>query len=437
MKFEKLNTKVVVAIGVAVILVLTLVFIIFNTDLIVNHKKDNSNTNTNSASNTETISDEAKDRTKDVNDLNSVEKKYLIEQNFLTYLESLDPTVLEQMKKECVEKGSCPIDIKDLLDYVKDKENPDKSTTISGCSGKLSYTFENGEVKVDMSGVVCSTKPNTNTNYQDPEESNSNVYDGTGKVPENVENREKYPKQLSPEEKNYIVSKNMQTDISGATGETVENLKAHCIDPKNCEFDAKNYNLYSDDSDIGYFITGCTGKINVIYVPGVITATAKTKGALKVVKDTDNLKANEIRLSDALPHLSSTKLQTGDYVKKTKVKAYVAATAKTKGALKVVSDKKKPAANEIRFSNVKYRVYSVEIKEGDYVAVEEIDAYVATTADDKDALKVVADFRTLEAGQFKISSARPFIDTNPIKVGDYVIEGTYVTDTSKVVCKQG
>ena len=95
MKFEKLNTKVVVAIGVAVILVLTLVFIIFNTDLIVNHKKDNSNTNTNSASNTETISDEAKDRTKDVNDLNSVEKKYLIEQNFLTYLESLDPTVLK------------------------------------------------------------------------------------------------------------------------------------------------------------------------------------------------------------------------------------------------------------------------------------------------------------------------------------------------------
>jgi len=157
----------------------------------------------------------------------------------------------------------------------------------------------------------------------------------------------------------------------------------------------------------------------------------------EAVKDTDNLKANEIRLSDALPHLSSTKLQTGDYVKKTKVKAYVAATAKTKGALKVVSDKKKPAANEIRFSNVKYRVYSVEIKEGDYVAVEEIDAYVATTADDKDALKVVADFRTLEAGQIKISSARPFIDTNPIKVGDYVIEGTYVTDTSKVVCKQG
>ena len=176
----------------------------------------------------------------------------------------------------------------------------------------------------------------------------------------------------------------MQTDISGATGETVENLKAHCIDPKNCEFDAKNYNLYSDDSDIGYFITGCTGKINVIYVPGDVAATAKTKGALKVV-----------------------------------------------------SDKKKPAANEIRFSNVKYRVYSVEIKEGDYVAVEEIDAYVATTADDKDALKVVADFRTLEAGQIKISSARPFIDTNPIKVGDYVIEGTYVTDTSKVVCKQG
>ncbi len=430
MKLEKINTKIVVAVGVAIILILTLVFVIFNTNIIIKHDKKDSNTNTNSSSNAEVVSEEAKNRLKDVNDLNAEEKKYIIKQNYLSSLEELETTILDQMKIDCIDAKSCPFGIEDYLEYTK--EPP---TKISGCSGKLSVTFENNEANVDMSGVSCTSGNNTNTNYEDPEEPDYGVYDGTGAIPDDVKNRTKLAKALTANEKNYIVGENMLNDIIEATGETMDGLKALCVDSKNCDFDSASYNLYSNDSEKGYFISGCTGKINVVYLPGVVVVNKNTKGALKVVKDTDTLKANEIRLSDALPRLSSTTLQNGNYVKKVKTKAYTVATASTKGALKVVADTKKPTANEIRFSNVKNRVYSSEVKIGDYVVIGDIDAYVLTNKNDKDAIKVVADFRDSKEGEIKFSLVRPLIDESGVKEGDYVTEGKFVTDTSKVVCK--
>lgn len=426
MRLEKINTKIVVAVGVSIILILTLVFVIFNTNIIIKHDKKDSNTNT--SSNTEVVSEDAKNRVKDVNDLNVEEKKYIIKQNYLASLKDLETTILDQMKIDCIEAKSCPFGIEDYLEYTK--EPP---TKISGCSGKLSVTFENNEAKVDMSGVNCTS--GTNTNYEDPEEPDYGAYDGTGAIPDDVKNRIKLATLLTANEKNYIVGENILADINGATGDTMAGLKDSCVDPKNCDFDSDIYNLYSQDSEKGYFISGCSGKVNVVYLPGVVVVNKNTKGALKVVKDTDNLKANEIRMSDALPRLSSTPLQNGNYVKKVKVKAYTLANASKGGALKVVADTKKPTASEIRFSNVKNRVYFSDIKVGDYVVISDIDAYVFADKSDKDALKVVADFREPKEGEIKFSLVRPLIDESGVKEGDYVTEGKFVTDTSKVVCK--
>lgn len=429
MKFEKINTKIVVAVGVAIILVLTLVYVIFSTDIIIKHKPSGEDTNTNSNSNAPVISEDAKNRTKDVNSLSAEEKKYIIEQNFSNYLGELETTILEQLKKDCENDKKCPFEIDDYLEYTK--EPP---TKITGCSGRISLSYNKDEAGIDMSAVSC-TSGNPNTNIEDdPEESNSNVYDGTGKISDAVKNRQKIADTLTAYERMYIASENLLNDIMSSTAQDLNRKKENCVDPTYCNYESAYYNYYTHDANKGYFFKECSGKINVVYVPGVIVVGQNTKGALKVVKDTDNLKNGEIRLSDARPHLSSKKVETGDYVKKNKVKVYTK-TQNSANALKVVADTKKPGAKEIRISNVRNRVYSSKVEVGDFVAVTDIDAYVAADKNDKDALKVVADFRTPEKGEIKVSAVRPYIDESPIKVGDYVTEGIFVTDSSKVVCK--
>ncbi len=188
-KFEKLNMKLVVAIGVSIIVILTVLFIIFRTNLIVNHKKNNdtnssttsntasntdsntnedpsntdtdSNTNTNTSSNTnyedpdepkeeQTVSEEAKNRTKPSEKLNLKEKKYIIEEN----LDKIVEADKKNLAKECSTKDSCVAYAENNLVYGKDEK---VGYTVGNCSGKIfiNYDKKKDDFTYDLDAVKC------------------------------------------------------------------------------------------------------------------------------------------------------------------------------------------------------------------------------------------------------------------------------------------
>lgn len=377
MKFEKINTKIVVAVGVAIILILTLVYIIFNTDIIVKHKKKEEDTNSNTNTNTEVVSEEAKERLKDVNSLNEAEKKYIIQQNFLKYLDELDATVLDQLKKDCEADKNCPFEIDDYLEYTK--EPP---TKITGCKGSISLTYEKDASKVDMDGVSCTSgSGSSNTNIEDPDDTNSN---SNIQISENVKNRTKPVKNLTADEKTYVIIDNLFKTVNSSEENIKEGMKEYCLKEGDCDFDASQYGSYADNGEAGYWVNGCTGKAYIVYVPGHVTASKNSKGALEVVSnDTKKPKDNQIKLSDIKTHLNGTNPQAGDYVVK-QGSGYVKTSKGTQNALRVVRDNTKPGKDEI-----------------------------------------------------KESAVVPYLDTSEISVGDYVTEGIFVVSYDKVVCKRG
>lgn len=176
LKFEKINMKFVVAIGLAVILILTLIFIYFRTNLFVDRSKKNSNSNSNSTSNSSsnsnndsnsnsnsnsnpnyedpddknddlTVSDEAKNRTKSPSKLNQKEIEYLLQENF--------ESIAEDSAKECNEKGYCNINVVDLLTYTHD---PKVGITIANCNGNMYFVYDEKTKKFDydMTKVKCT-----------------------------------------------------------------------------------------------------------------------------------------------------------------------------------------------------------------------------------------------------------------------------------------
>ena len=194
-KFEKVNMKIVIAIGVFVIALLTAAFIIFRTNLIIDHDKNNNpdaqendkeNGNNDSEDNDDeetpiepgtednkddendddkkddekeepnyddpeeedenTVSKEAKKRTKDKSKLTEAEKHYIIQENVTEELKDNDI-----IKKDCVGNTSCRVDVDK---YNKYKSKKDKLT---GCSGKVNFTYNKKKDKFvfDMSEVKC------------------------------------------------------------------------------------------------------------------------------------------------------------------------------------------------------------------------------------------------------------------------------------------
>lgn len=508
-KFEKINMKIVAAVAAVIIIILTAIFIALNAGLFKGGKKGQTNTNSNSnISEGPIISEEAKERTKPVDELNSAEKKYIIEENFLAYLKNLNPEKLQEYMEQCINEGVCSLPIEEFLEYLEeDPEDEDpEAGKIKDCNGNITFVYTNGEFKVDMSGVSCKG-PNTGdddddsnssgSNIIDDTNSNSNVYTGDNEPPEEVKNRKKASTSLTGEEKNYIIAENVYIDLRGASGSAINRIREKCVNPEQCSFNSKTYNSYTSDEKLGYYITGCTGNVYVVYVPGFMTVSSKTSGALRVVSDDTNPKANQIRISDVMPHLNYNMVTLGSYVKVQKVKAYTSATSDTPGALRIVSDNVNPNSNQIRISSVNYRVSYVNVKEGDYVVlvnkvknsnkkgyiiadskskdaykvvsdstknlkeneikistvknrvnvtavevgdyvvVRNIDGYVPSNSSTSGSLKVVADFKTPTKNQIKISDVRPYLDTTTIKVGNYVKEGSYIVNTSKLTCKRG
>lgn len=180
-KFEKLNMKLIIAIGVAIIIILTAIFIIFRTNLIVNHKKTESNSNSNSSSTsnstsndesnsnsdsnsssnsnpnyddpeevtTDTVSEEAKNRTKVVSKLNTAEKLYILEENM-----EADISTVEGLKNDCSADSWCGLDVADYDYYTN---NYEYGYVVSGCTGTIyfSYDAKTKEWSFNTSEVTC------------------------------------------------------------------------------------------------------------------------------------------------------------------------------------------------------------------------------------------------------------------------------------------
>ena len=303
-KFEKINMKIVAAVAVAIILILTVIFIVINTGKGDKGKDSNTNTNTNPIEGP-IISEEAKDRTKDLDKLNSAEKKYIIEQNFLEYLKNLNPEKYQELIEKCVEGQECTISIEDFLDYIEDPENPtnpddpnnpeDNMLKIEDCNGNISYVYNNGEFKVDMSGVTCkgpniggddsNSNTNTNTNIVDPDgDSNDNEFNGDG-MAESVRVRTKPASSLSETEKKYIVLENIMDDINQGEQKILNQYAKICINATDCDMAADDFKDYSDNDTVGYNLKGCSGNAYITYVPGYSIVERAGSNSVKVVAD--------------------------------------------------------------------------------------------------------------------------------------------------------
>ena len=199
-KFEKINMKIVVAIGIGVIALLTAALIIFRTNLIINHKDsdkekkpnveengDNKPNNPNApeedngdneenpsnpgseggsgstgdGSNKEPnyddpeeedeneISKSVKNRTKKVDKLTVKEKEYILQDN-VTKVVKKD----KGMQKNCVKDSFCVLEVKKYTSYSTDAEIGKK---ITGCSGNIIFYYDSKkkEVVYDMQDVKC------------------------------------------------------------------------------------------------------------------------------------------------------------------------------------------------------------------------------------------------------------------------------------------
>jgi len=173
LKLEKINMKIVIIAGIAVILVLTALFILFRTNILFdnNSNKDkdksntntatNTNTNTNTGTNTNTnhddpddpknmtVSESAKNRTKSTKRLNIEEKKYIINENAEKAFEDKEKNVA------CMRPGAnCTMDVSSLKLYSEDEEI---GFFIHGCSGTVTAVYDEAkkEFIIDMSKVVC------------------------------------------------------------------------------------------------------------------------------------------------------------------------------------------------------------------------------------------------------------------------------------------
>jgi hypothetical protein len=186
-KFEKINMKLVIAIGIVVILILTAIFILFKTDLVIDKKDKKSNSNSNSVSNSasnsnsnpdpsnsnsnsnpnyedpddkqdpNTISEAAKNRTKQATKLNELEKKYIIEENMKTELSADKDSQKEcSIKNKDISDGTtvCALVVAGYIDYTN---NYDFGYSLSGCSGEVKYTYDpdKKEFNLDFSKVTC------------------------------------------------------------------------------------------------------------------------------------------------------------------------------------------------------------------------------------------------------------------------------------------
>lgn len=183
-KFEKINMKLVIAIGIVVILILTAVFIIFRTNLIIdrsNDKKDpdssqsgNDNSKPGNSdnegekpenpdddkdepnyddpkeenNNSTGVSEEAKKREKPAEKLNQAEIEYLMQENN-------EMLVDEETLKECTEKRFCYMEAEHLTTY---SEKYEIGYVIGTCTGNLYFQYNENTKKVeyDFSEIKCN-----------------------------------------------------------------------------------------------------------------------------------------------------------------------------------------------------------------------------------------------------------------------------------------
>lgn len=184
-KFEKINMKMVIAIGIGIILILTAIFILFRTNLIIDrsgNKKDPDNSqnggNNNGGdtedpdgnnggdkkdpdyedpddetpNNSNGISEEAKNRTKTAERLNEEEKKYIMEENMVWDLTN-DKEVYNENKDIC-SKETCNAQATSYLWYDL---NGKYGAKIQGCTGEITFIFDEKQNKFvfDFSKVTC------------------------------------------------------------------------------------------------------------------------------------------------------------------------------------------------------------------------------------------------------------------------------------------
>lgn len=198
LKFERVNMKLVIIIAAIIIALLTTVFIIFRTNLIIEHKDkdekdpvvenpgettdpenpenpenpdnpenpenpENPDEPSNPGGTTEpedpsiyddpdenAISKEAKNRTKKVDKLTTAEKEYIIMENV-----SKKVAATNSLKKDCAGKHVvCKLDVEHYLTYSKDK-NIGKE--IKDCKGTVIFNYNENTKKTefDLSELKC------------------------------------------------------------------------------------------------------------------------------------------------------------------------------------------------------------------------------------------------------------------------------------------
>jgi hypothetical protein len=175
LKLEKINMKWVIGIGIGIILILTVLFILFRTNLIFENTSGNNNNgekepnggycedeedcdepdipdDPDELGRPGLVSQEARDRTKPAYRLTPDEKLFIIEENLRALIEENK----ESNKERCAKM--CRNDTATTLRHYRFSEERRANVQISGCRGFAywNYDSDKGEFIIDLSNVKCT-----------------------------------------------------------------------------------------------------------------------------------------------------------------------------------------------------------------------------------------------------------------------------------------
>jgi len=250
LKFENINMKKVLIIGGIVLLLVTLLFIAYTTGIF--NKKANDNPSDDEIANAcVTVSEEAKNRTKPEDELNAIERRYIIVENFEEWL-------AEQLEdEEFADKvETVAFRVSDFLRYTDDVD-----LTLS--TGSIRVKFNNNGYETVTAGIETQNGPNSGCPTdpkQDPNPDQNPDWLGginPNSISQGARNRTKREADLSSEERVFLLLENKNEFLE-------KNYKWYCPEIKEgepCVLTIATAASYTSDLNLGLFILQCEGEI--------------------------------------------------------------------------------------------------------------------------------------------------------------------------------
>lgn len=262
-RLERLNMKWILTIGAIIIIVLTILFVIFKTNLIIDHSdekgKDKGKDKNYCTINCDTDGDGICDLNCDFDGDGKCDFNCDTDGDGTCDL-NCDTDGDDTCDLNCDTDGdgvcdlNCDTDGNGLCNLNCDTDG--NGTCDVNCD-----TDGDGNCDVNCQGEIKISGGNgSNSNeYPDPEESNKNG------VSDAAKNRTKPVEDLNEDERLYIIEENIDKDMKDLKDDDLKLYQDTCTAKEPCEYDATDYGEYSDKTEYGYWIMSCSGKVSIWY----------------------------------------------------------------------------------------------------------------------------------------------------------------------------